>query len=200
MKLTIISHPQMGNVRNTIIKGEPWFVAKDVCDILGLTKYRDALMRLDEDDKGCPVLMDTPGGKQEMSTVNESGLYSLIFQSRKPEAKEFKRWVTSEVLPAIRKQGYYVHPSAQLSMADIRKLEKVMRDRLKRYITSEDTYKCSKKFRIKEWDVRDVLSGWKSNNEVMVDLQNRALANQARWVNAYDVERMGAVINKLNNH
>lgn len=95
--------------------GEPWFVAKDVCVALGIEKYRDALGRLDDDEKGCPVTVDTLGGPQKMSAVNESGLYNLIFQSRKPEAKKFRKWVTSEVLPSIRKTGSYVAPARKVS-------------------------------------------------------------------------------------
>lgn len=94
-------------VRVELVDGEPWFVAKDVCDALGIEKYRDALGRLEDDEKGCPVTVDTLGGPQKMSAVNESGLYNLIFQSRKPEAKKFRKWVTGEVLPSIRKTGRY---------------------------------------------------------------------------------------------
>jgi prophage antirepressor-like protein len=85
---------------------EPLFVTKDVCNVLGISKYRDALARLD-DDEGCRIKVDTPGGEQEMSAVTESGLYSLILRSNKPKAKQFKRWVTHRVLPSIRKEGYY---------------------------------------------------------------------------------------------
>lgn len=87
--------------------GSPWFVAKDVCDVLGISKYRDATARLDEDERGS-VLLDTLGGQQRVSAVSESGLYALIFQSRKAEAKAFRKWVTATVLPAVRKTGSYV--------------------------------------------------------------------------------------------
>ena len=86
--------------------GEVWFIAKDVCNILGIAKHRSAVSRLDDDERGS-VLVDTLGGKQSVSSINESGLYSLVLGSRKPEAKQFKKWVTSEVLPAIRKTGKY---------------------------------------------------------------------------------------------
>lgn len=86
--------------------GEPWFVAADICIALGLGNNREALTRLDDDEKGVSST-DTPGGKQEVAIVNESGLYSLILGSRKPEAKRFKKWVTAEVLPAIRRTGRY---------------------------------------------------------------------------------------------
>lgn len=87
-------------------QGEPWFVAKDVCDILGITNSRDAMASLDDDEKGV-ANTDTPGGRQNMSIVSEPGLYVLIGKSRKPEAKTFRRWVNHEVLPSIRKTGKY---------------------------------------------------------------------------------------------
>jgi anti-repressor protein len=97
-----------GNEVRTVIKNdEVWFVAKDVCEVLEINKYRDAVSRLDDDERGS-LVVDTLGGKQEMSAVNESGIYSLVFTSRKPEAKVFKKWVTSEVLPFIRKHGAYM--------------------------------------------------------------------------------------------
>ena len=89
--------------------GEPWFVAKDVCDILALGNPRSSIALLDEDERGVHS-MDTPSGKQEMGIISEAGLYSLILRSRKPEAKAFKRWVTHEVLPSIRKTGAYLSP------------------------------------------------------------------------------------------
>jgi prophage antirepressor-like protein len=84
-------------------------VAKDVCEVLGIANARDALQRLDDDEKGVATT-DTLGGKQTLATVYESGLYALIFTSRKEEAKAFRKWVTSEVLPAIRKTGAYAVP------------------------------------------------------------------------------------------
>ena len=87
--------------------GEPMFVAKDVCSALEVKNSRDALARLDDDEKGV-VLTDTPGGEQQMQAVNEAGLYVLVLSSRKPEAKAFKRWVTHEVLPALRREGGYM--------------------------------------------------------------------------------------------
>jgi prophage antirepressor-like protein len=86
--------------------GEPWFVAADVCAALAIANARDALTRLDDDEKGV-ASTDTLGGRQSLSTVNEFGLYSLILGSRKPEARAFKRWVTHEVLPSIRRTGSY---------------------------------------------------------------------------------------------
>lgn len=84
-----------------------WFVAKDVCDVLDIKNSHDAMNRLDDDEKATSVL-PTQFGNKEMNLVNEPGLYSLILTSRKPEAKQFKRWITHEVLPTIRKTGGYV--------------------------------------------------------------------------------------------
>ncbi|MGM9774477.1 MAG: Bro-N domain-containing protein [Candidatus Egerieousia sp.] len=96
-------------IRTAVISGEPFFVAKDVCSILDISNNRDAIIDLDDDEKLMSVI-PTPGQKRQVWLVNESGLYHLIFQSRKPEAKMFRKWVTAEVLPALRKTGTYAAP------------------------------------------------------------------------------------------
>ena len=102
------SNEQFGELRVVQDEqGEPWFVAKDVCDALGLGRQHDSTRYLDDDEKG-EGLVNTSSGVQTMVTVNEPGLYRLILKSRKPEAKAFQRWVTHEVLPAIRKDGGYM--------------------------------------------------------------------------------------------
>ena len=104
------TNDQFGTVRAVRGEdGEPMFVAKDVCAALGLGNSRQALARLDDDEKGV-ISTDTPGGEQQMQAVNEPGLYVLVLSSRKPEAKAFKRWVTHEVLPALRREGAYEVP------------------------------------------------------------------------------------------
>lgn len=95
------------NVRVEMVNSEPWFVAKDVCEVLGIADTNSACRRLDDDEKGQRIV-PTHGGNQIMTIVNESGLYQLIFTSRKEEAKDFRKWVTSEVLPSIRKDGGYL--------------------------------------------------------------------------------------------
>ena len=107
--LTVFQNEQFGSVRTVTQGGEPWFVAADVCRALELDQPHRALTRIDEDEKG-RTLITTPGGNQEMSIVNEPGLYSIVLGSRKPEAKAFKRWITHEVIPAIRKHGAYATP------------------------------------------------------------------------------------------
>lgn len=103
-------------VRLVIQNDEPWFVAKDVCTILDIANPWDAVARLDEDERDDLGITDAIGRKQEMNVVSESGLYALIFTSRKPQAKRFRKWVTSEVLPSIRKTGGYLTPKASEKM------------------------------------------------------------------------------------
>lgn len=104
--LQIFNNDRFGQVRIVPVEGELMFVAKDVCDCLEITKHRDAISRLDSDERGS-VKLDTPGGKQDVAAINEYGLYNLVLSSRKPEAKEFKRWITHDVIPSIRKTGSY---------------------------------------------------------------------------------------------
>jgi prophage antirepressor-like protein len=103
------------NTIRTIVddSGNPWFVAADVCDALEIKNSRQALKKLDDDEKGV-ISSDTLGGAQSLATVNEAGLYELIFRSRKPEAKEFKRWIKRNVLPALRMDGMYIEDEENL--------------------------------------------------------------------------------------
>ncbi len=111
-------------VRTVTIDGEPWFVGKDVVVALGYEKPTDAVRkRVDEEDRGISK-METPSGAQQMTIINESGLYSLILSSKLPSAKKFKHWVTNEVLSSIRKNGGYI--SGQENMSDEELLAKVV--------------------------------------------------------------------------
>lgn len=120
MKNNIIAFNYEEQQVRTIEKnGEPWFVGKDVATILGYSDTADAVKKhVDPEDKGVGE-MPTPGGKQRVTLINESGLYSLILSSKLPTAKEFKHWVTSEVLPSLRKTGEYKITSAQQNRLDI---------------------------------------------------------------------------------
>lgn len=120
--LQLFNNPEFGAVRAVEVDGEPWFVGKDVAQALGYSNPRKALAdHVDAEDKGV-TKCDTPGGEQDITTINESGLYSLVLSSKLPGAKKFKRWVTSEVLPTIRKTGGYQlpkdFPSALRALAD----------------------------------------------------------------------------------
>ena len=109
----IFDHEQFGQCRFIMRDREPWFVATDICRALEIKQPTKALSRLDDDEKGVTTI-HTLGGPQQMLIVSEPGLYRLIFTSRKPEARQFQRWVTHEVLPSIRKYGYYVAPHQRI--------------------------------------------------------------------------------------
>jgi prophage antirepressor-like protein len=112
-------HPEFGELRTVEIDGEPWFVGKDVAAALGYTNSRDAIAtHVFADDKGVESI-DTLGGRQKMTIINESGLYALVFGSRLKIAKDFKHWVTSEVLPSIRKNGAYIRNQENMTPAEI---------------------------------------------------------------------------------
>ena len=105
--LMVFSSPEFGQIRTVEIGGEPWLVGKDVAKALGYSNTKDALAKhVDPEDKGGSQIA-TPSGTQEMTVINESGLYSLVLSSKLPGAKRFRRWVTGEVLPSIRKTGLY---------------------------------------------------------------------------------------------
>ena len=113
--IQIFKNEQFGQIRVVERDGEPWFVAVDICGALDIANSRDALTRIDEDEKGV-ALTDTLGGEQEVAVVNEPGLYSLVLGSRKSEARAFKRWITHDVIPAIRKTGMYATPATVEAM------------------------------------------------------------------------------------
>ena len=106
-EIKIFTNENFGEVGAVELEGNTWFIARDVCRALELDNSRQALSRLDEDEKNTVILNDGNRGNPNMAIINESGLYSLALSSRKPEAKAFKRWITHEVLPSIRKHGMY---------------------------------------------------------------------------------------------
>jgi len=124
-ELKVITHPEFGKIRTEMVKNEPWFVGKDVCRSFGDNQHKRTLSNLDEDEKGVAHI-DTPGGKQYVTVINESGFYHLLFmyQPQKGTNKEiadervaflrkFRKWVTGEVLPSIRRTGKYMPETAQ---------------------------------------------------------------------------------------
>ena len=114
--IQIFTSPEFGDIRTVDLNGEPWFVGKDVAAALGYSNHRKALIdHVDEQDKGV-TKCDTLGGSQEVTVINESGLYSLIFGSKLEGAVRFKRWVTSDVLPTLRKTGSYMMPKLSKEM------------------------------------------------------------------------------------
>lgn len=178
-------------IRVELVDGEPWFVAKDVCDALGIENNRNATARLDEDEKGASIVR-TPSGEQQMNIVNESGLYNLIFQSRKPEAKKFRKWVTGEVLPSIRKTGKYeaamtsqhTEPGAvvrqrrsrsELVNADLLNLLWLIGESLRQGEIRDVALELG----VSRQTVSKVLNGYARNPRVLMALYQRAKANGA---------------------
>ena len=131
-------------VRTIAKSGEPWWVLKDVCEVLELSNSRMVADRLDEDEKGVSNV-DTLGGKQALTVISESGLYNVILLSRKPEARKFKRWVTHDILPSIRKHGAYItsdkleemmnDPDAWIKVLTALKVERQEKEQLKLQVT-----------------------------------------------------------------
>lgn len=137
-------------VRTIEIEGEPWFVGNDVAKVLGYSQTAKAIREhVDEEDKGVSVL-DTPGGKQQSTIINESGIYSLILSSKLPSAKKFKRWVTSEVIPAIRKHGMFAtEKTIDQMLADpdsmIKVLTELKKERESRLVAERQVHELNKK-------------------------------------------------------
>jgi anti-repressor protein len=177
--LQIFNNAEFGEVRTVVIENEPWFVAKDVALALGYTNPRDAVINhVFDEDKGVEKL-DTLGGAQNLTVINESGIYSLIFNSRLESAKKFKHWVTSEVLPSIRKTGSYQLPQtyqeALRALADkqdeIEKLAKENEDMLpkvKFYNTVVDS-----KTTISIGDTAKLLNAGMGQNKLFAFLRER---------------------------
>ena len=177
-------NPNNAPVRVQVINGEPWFVAKDVCDALTLENSRKATASLDDDEKRVSPIV-TPSGTQQMTIVNESGLYNLIFQSRKAEARAFRKWVTGEVLPTLRKTGRY-----ELK----RKTEVVRRTRGERvnaeilnllWLIGEnlmhgDQKEVAMELGVSVQAVNGVLNGYNRSSRILGALYERATQNRRR--------------------
>ncbi len=195
----MISSPEFGEIRSAVVDGTPLFVAKDICDALGISKYRDALTRLDEDERAS-ISVDTLGGKQSMIAVNESGLYTLVFQSRKPEARAFRKWVTGEVLPNIRKHGVYMTPEVAMSAKNLKRLRKQMLEQMRKYLIEDDLRKCAKRFGTSSMAVHSILKGDFEHNDILAYLQDKAMENREKWFDAYGHGRMTEVLNVLSGN
>lgn len=153
-ELTVFNNEEFGEIRTLTIDGEPWLVAKDVAKALGYTNPQKAVRdHVSEEDKGVNEMF-TPGGKQNVTFINESGMYSLIFSSKLENAQRFKQWVTSEVLPTIRKHGAYMtpqtideliaNPDTIIKLATALKEERAKAEQLKaekERLEKENTYK-----------------------------------------------------------
>ena len=199
METSILQWKEDASIRMKMIDDKPWFVAKDVCEILGLIKYRDALSHVDDEDKRVSIVVDTLGGPQSMTAVNESGFYALIFQSRKPQAKAFRKWVTSEVLPSLWKYGYYVAPGAELTKDQREALLAVMIKRMRRYLEQRDVGIVARRTCYPAEYVLRVATGRMPDPSpsVVRALQERALKNKKNYVDPLSEEQLMAMIEQL---
>lgn len=179
--VVVFNNAEFGEIRTVVIEGEPYFVAKDITDRLGFLNGRKAIAdHVDEDDKGVTKCY-THGGIQEMTVINESGLFSLILSSKLPEAKKFRRWVTSEVLPTIRKTGGYHLPQtyqeALRELADkqdeIDKLEKINKELEPKGIFYDTVTKSSDTISMSE--VAKILDMGVGRNQLFKILRNRGI-------------------------
>ncbi len=142
-ELQVFNSEEFGQLRTTVVDGNPWFVGKDAAERLGYTNPQKAVRdHVDEEDKGVNK-METPSGEQQMVIINESGLYALIFSSKMPTAKKFKRWITSEVLPAIRKTGKFSTSKSQgKSFSEM--VDEYWKMKEKENISIENVIECAK--------------------------------------------------------
>ena len=162
-EIQTFSEATLGSVRTTIINNEPYFAGRDVAGILGYKNISDALSKkVDPEDKGV-AKCDTLGGVQDMTFINESGLYSLILSSKKPEAKRFKRWITSDVLPSIRKNGAYAtedtidkiiaNPEYGIKLLQSLAEERAKRQTLETVVAAKDQQLLEMKPKVSYYDV-----------------------------------------------
>ncbi|MEA5013150.1 MAG: Bro-N domain-containing protein [Candidatus Limiplasma sp.] len=218
--IQVFQNEEFGEVRTLMREGEPWFVAADVCRVLDHSNSRMALERLDDDEKGVSSIY-IPGGKQDMQVVNEFGLYSLVLGSRKPEARKFKRWITHDVLPSIRKYGMYAssgiftNPDTMAALVHALQHEQERGERLERrlnWLTSPSARKVLEAERARKEDAGDdlpelsarlfmeVLSEMLESGEVRVaDLANEG-ADSDDLIGFLDDDYLHAIPQKTYEH
>lgn len=157
--IQIFTNEAFGDIRTTQIDGEPWFVAKDITDRLGFANGRKAVLdHVDEEDKGV-TKCDTLGGSQSLTIINESGLYSLVLSSSLESAKRFKRWITSEVIPQIRKTGGYKLPSTYAEALENLLLTVKENERL---VNENETFKAEREVLLPKADFFDAVTDSKT--------------------------------------
>ena len=173
------------HVRTIMIDGEPWFVAKDVCDILDIQNHRDTLRKnLSDWEKGVDTIY-TLGGPQQMGFVNEAGLYHLIFISRKPEAEAFRRWVTQDLLPTLRKTGRYeigTPKRRRLLPRDRKDIDPSFWTELRKYVLPTDIRNVAARMNVTLRHAQKVLSGTVTSYPVMEQFVTVGASNRANGI------------------
>lgn len=177
-------------VRTLVIDDEPWFVAGDVCRVLGISNSRMAAARLDGDDVSTTDVIDSMGRTQLANIVNESGLYELIFQSRKPEARDFKRWVTSTVLPEIRRTGSFRAGPVPVELSDeeivLRALQ-VMDSKVKALTVRAESAEADLIEAAPKVELADRYLGSRPNGRLLREVA-KLLDVQEKWLRAFLLE------------
>lgn len=176
----VLQHPDFGQIRTQKQGDNYLFCAKDVCDALNINNNRDALKNLDEDEKGVAKIY-TPGGYQEMLFVTESGLYALIIRSNKPNARKFRKWITAEVLPNLRKYGTYSTDEKIMQRAKQRYEQKAKKElfrEIDKKLSTTDKRLIAKQCLSSEYEVNRVLNVEKEDVYMATLLYNRAIGNQ----------------------
>lgn len=172
------------NLRTKVIGNEPWFIAQDICSILGLNNITKALAALDFDEKRGVTISNAVGNNQEVRAINESGLYHLIFISRKPEAKSIRRWVTGTVLPSIRRTGSYSisndrpESTNRLPLPKFRPYFGQWKENVKPYISRAELCLTAEKQRITLGHVQKVYAGTAMSYPVAKCIQYLAKKNR----------------------
>lgn len=175
------------SIRTKVIAGEPWFVGKDVCNLLGIANTKDALSRLDDDERRGVGITDPIGRNQQVNCINESGLYHLIFISRKPEAKTIRRWVTGTVLPSIRRTGSYTVGSQpeerkRLPLPRLRPYFKQWKESLTPYIRRKELEEVAEAEEVTLAHVMKVWAGTSVSRKVAEDITRVAKYNRKHGI------------------
>lgn len=182
------------NIRTKVINNESWFVGKDICNALGFANHNDALSRLDDDERDGVGITDPMGRSQEVTVINESGLYHLIFQSRKLEAKAFRKWVTNVVLPSIRRTGTYSsiqspgNESHKLLLPKHRPFFDNWKGCVQPYLSSLEGLAVAKMLDVTYSHVRKVFMGTSMSERVARALTEKAMENKRAGVK-YEPQR-----------
>lgn len=194
----ILQHPSFGQIRTRKRGDEFYFCATDLCTVLDLTNSRMVIQSLDDDER-CKFNLHRQG---ETWFVTESGLYALILRSRKPEARRFRKWITSEVLPALRKYGVYSTDQTVLDRAAKRLDEKKvqsMLDEVSNHLTYTDRRLVAKQCRTTESEINSVLNGYKEDPYLLTVLYSRATGNKILSDQLYTGEGAEKLLNALKN-
>jgi prophage antirepressor-like protein len=200
-KLKLLEHPEFGKVRVEKRGAEFLFCAKDVCDALGLENVSKAVSGLDDDEKGVGKVY-TPGGPQEMLFVTESGLSGLIIRSNKPVARMFRKWITGEVLPSLRKYGMYSTDARVMDRLKKRAEAKAVRSLLEGIdgeLSDTDRRMVARQCRTDVYEVWDVLSRRKEDASMLTLLYGRAMGNRTLRESFYTQTGAEKLLRELEN-